>query len=87
MQQSRRLEINFEDWMINDNIEEGATIWIRGVVQYRDVYDQRWEHTFAWRLVNPELLRNSDVSKPEDKKFLDFGMSLHESLNDLKRVS
>jgi len=86
MQQSRRFELNFEDWAIEDKIQNQATVWVRGIVRYRDIYNQWWEHSFAWLLRKPDTLLNSRVSKPKDKEYLEYGMSIHETLNDLKRI-
>ena len=84
--QSRPLPVNFQDWSVADNIENGATVWARGVVRYRDIYDQWWEHTFMWKVKDPEKLLNSRVAQPDDKKFLEFGLTVYETLNDLRKI-
>ena len=84
--QSVKIQANYQDWTVEDNIKNGATIWARGVVRYRDIYDQWWEYTFMWKLKSPERILNAQTPKSEDEKFIEFGLTVHESLNNLKKI-
>lgn len=84
--QNRRIELNFSDETVQFNIDMNATVWTRGVVQYRDVYDHWWEHCFMYKLKDPTVLLNSRISRPEGKTYLDIGLTVHDEMNSLRRI-
>lgn len=85
--QSNRLNTVFFDTAVQSNIDQGTTIWARGVVEYQDVFGQRWRHSFKWFLKDPDNLLNiNDPVAERDDKFRDFGMTVHNDSNCLEKV-
>ena len=60
----------------------GEKIWARGIIRYRDVHDDWWEHSFCYELKDPMRLCDEGVGKT-----VDFAMTTYGEGNDLKKIS
>jgi hypothetical protein len=75
------------DFNIQRKIDEGKTVWVKGVAQYHDLHAQWWELTFCWRLRDMRDLLNYPSSAEEASRVAkSFGMTVHRTKNGLRKI-
>lgn len=75
------------DFNVQRKIDDGKTLWVKGVAQYHDLHDQWWELAFCWRLRDMHELLNYRGSAEESPRAAEsFGMTVHRTKNGLRKI-
>ena len=62
------------------------TLWFKGVITYRDIHDQWWQHDFCWFFRDPERIGISVDADNPDGRVMEFGMSAFVEGNTLRKI-
>ena len=62
------------------------TLWFKGVLIYRDIHDQWWQHDFCWFFRDPDRIGISVDADNPDGRVMEFGMSAFVEGNTLRKI-
>jgi hypothetical protein len=79
-------EIAFTNELVQELIQRGATVWLKGHLLYRDINGRLWRHDYSWRLLDPKLLLANPVAENGKWKRREIGLYANATGNDLRII-